>query len=94
MKQIRDNIKAHIKEVMKLAYSSQRAQFTVPSSLLRHYMLELKLMGVQVTVEKENELHINWTEEAIKREVRTRGGSEKLLRSAVGLSGKEGNRDK
>lgn len=91
--QITQNIKDHIKEVMSLAYSTKRAQFVVPKTLLRYYMLELKLMGVQVTVENENELHINWTEEAILKERRSRRSSEELLRGAARLQGSKGDRD-
>ena len=93
-KAINGNVRDHIKEVMNIAGKTYRAKITVPKSLLRNYMLELKLMGVAVTVENENELYINWSEESIKKEMGKRGSSEQLLRSAARISGNEGKGNK
>lgn len=91
-KQISNNIKDHIKEVMNLAGKTYRAKLVIPKSMLRNYMLELKLMGVEVNYEqgKEDELYINWSEQSIKKQMDKRGGSELLLRSASRISGKTG----
>ena len=78
-KKLSNNIKDHIKEVMKMALSTKRAKIIVPRTLLRMYMLELKLMGVLVTVENEYELYLDWTDEGKAKESNKRGSSEKLL---------------
>lgn len=76
------SVKDHIKEVMNMALKTKRAKLVVPKSLLRIYMLELKLMGVLVTVENDNELYIDWTAEGKALESGRRGSSEQRLRSA------------
>lgn len=94
--QISKNVKDHIKEVMNLAFNVRAAKLVIPKSMLRSYMLELKLMGVSVTYEegKEHELYIKWDEKSIKQEVGKRGSSEQLLRSASRISGQEGKGNK
>lgn len=77
---LNQKVKDHIKEVMNMALKTNRAQMTVPKTMLRLYMLELKLMGILVTVENENELHLDWTSAGKQMESGRRGSSEKLLR--------------
>ena len=89
-KQLTNNIKDHIKEVMNMALKTKRAKLTIPKSMLRFYMLELKLMGILVTVENENELYIDWTEQGKAMETGRRGSSEQRLRSAIRLQESEG----
>jgi hypothetical protein len=88
-KQISGSVKDHIKEVMNMALSTKRAKIVVPKTMLRIYMLELKLMGVLVTVENENELYIDWTDEGKALESGRRGSSERSLRSGALLQEKK-----
>jgi hypothetical protein len=90
-KRLSSNIKDHIKEVMNMALKTQKAKLVVTPSLLRHYMLELKLMGVLVTVENENELYLDWSESGKELESRRRGSSERLMGSASRIQEKKGS---
>lgn len=92
--QVSKSIKDHIKEVMSMAFSTKKAKMVVPKSLLRMYMLELKLQSIKVTVENENELYLDWTETGIKKEMGSRGSSEQLLRSAIRLQESAGKDNK
>jgi hypothetical protein len=84
-KQISSSVKDHIKEVMNMALKTKRAKLVAPKSLLRVYMLELKLMGVLITVENENELYLDWTDEGKSKEQNNRGSAEKKLIDAAKL---------
>lgn len=87
---LNQKVKDHIKEVQNMALKTQRAKIIVPKSMLRLYMLELKLQGISVTVENENELYLDWTEAGKQLESGRRGSSEKLLRCTQSLLGKGG----
>lgn len=92
--QVSKNIKDHIKEVMNMALKTKRAQMGVPKTLLNMYMLELRLMGIKVTVENENELHLDWTEAGVKKEMGSRGSSEQRLRDTIRLQESSGKSNK